>query len=498
MFFSDFAIRKPVITIVVMLALVLFGIISLIRLETDEFPEVQPPVVAVTIPYPGASPETVENEVVDRIEEAISGISGVDRIQSTSLDGFATIIVEFVFEKDIQQATQDIRDEISRVRNDLPPEMEEPVLRRFDPNDLPIVSLALTSNQLSAAALTRLADPGVTRQLRSIPGVAEVNVVGGRERQVVVELNPTEMTAAQVSVPDVVRAVQQQNVAAPVGNVQQQYGEDTIRLEGRLSRPVDFEQIIVKQAGVSAVRLGRVARVLDGTEEARSASLYNLREAVGIDIIKSTGNSTTEVSQAVLKRVESLKRTLPKSVEVQVVRNSGERVEASVRDVESALVEGAILTIIVVFVFLNSWRSTVITGLALPVSVLGSFISVWAFGFTLNTMSLLGLSLAIGILIDDAIVVRENIVRHVNMGKDHVRAAHEGTAEIGLAVTATTLSIVVVFIPVATMGGLAQQWFAPFALTIVASVLISLFVSFSLDPMLSAYWPAPAVPEARK
>ena len=498
MFISDFAIRKPIITIVVMLALVLFGILSLFLLQTDEFPQVQPPVVSVLIPYPGASPATVENEVVDRIEDAISGISGVKKIQSTALDGYATLVVEFYFGTNVQQAEQDIRDAISRVRNDLPTEMKEPVLRRFDPNDLPIVSLALTSAKLGAPALTRIADPGITRQLRAIPGVAQVNVVGGLERQIVAQLIPREMAAAGVSVAEVVAALEQQNLAAPVGRVIQNYQENTIRLQGRLQTPADFEQIIVKQSGASAVRLGSVARVVDSTEEPRSASLYNGREAVGIDIIKSSGYSTTQVAGAVLQAVDRIRSGLPPAVKIAVVRNAGERVAASVHDVEQALFEGAILTVVVVFIFLNSWRSTIITGLALPVSVLASFISVWSFGFTLNTMSLLGLSLAIGILIDDAIVVRENIVRHVRMGKSHMQASHDGTNEIGLAVTATTASIVVVFVPVAFMGGLAQQWFAPFALTIVAAVAVSLFVSFSLDPMLSAYWADPHKRESEK
>jgi HAE1 family hydrophobic/amphiphilic exporter-1 len=490
-FISDTAIRRPVITVVVTVALVAFGVLALTQLQTDEVPEVTPPVVSVTVPYPGASPQTVETEVVDPVEEAISSISGVKEIRSTSLDGFAILTVEFVFEKDVQQATQDVRDAISRIRNDLPTEMEEPVLRRFDPADQPIVSLALTSDTLGAPALTRLADPGITRLLRGIPGVAQVNVSGSLERQIVVQLDPEALAATDVSVGDVVAAVQRQNVAAPVGRVIEGGAERAIRLQGRLGGPADFRNIVVRQVGSNAVRLGSVAEVLDATEEARTAALYNGDRAVGIDVLKTTGYSTTTVSDQVIAQLEDIRATLPNTVELLLVRNAGERVKSSVRNVQQALIEGAALTVLVVFLFLNSWRSTVITGLALPVSVLASFVAVWAMGFTLNTMSLLGLTLAIGILIDDAIVVRENIVRHVQMGKSHLQASHDGTDEIGLAVTATTLSIVVVFIPVAFMGGLAQQWFAPMALTIVCSVLVSLFVSFSLDPMLSAYWPEP-------
>jgi HAE1 family hydrophobic/amphiphilic exporter-1 len=498
MFISDAAIKRPVITIVTMLALVVFGIVSLALLDTDEFPDVQPPIVVVSVPYPGASPDTVEREVIDPIEEVISGISGVSQITSSSLDSFGNLIVEFVFEKDMQEATQEIRDEISGVRNELPPEMEEPILTRFDPADLPIVSLTLSSNTIAAAELTRLADPDITRELRGIPGVAEVNVVGGVERELTVELRPQALQAAGVSVAQVVAALQTQNLAAPVGRLTGDLDERTIRLRGRLESPADFNDLVVSQSSGRVVRLGDVAEVRDGTEEPRSAALFNGQQAVGIDILKSDGFSTTAVADDIRRAVGEIGRTLPSGVTLQIVRDSGTRVENSVRSVQEALIEGAVLTVLVVFLFLNSWRSTVITGLALPVSVLASFIAVWAFGFTLNTMSLLGLSLAIGILIDDAIVVRENIVRHVEMGKDHYHAAFEGTDEIGLAVAATTFSIVVVFVPIAFMGGIAEQWFAPFALTIACSVLVSLFVSFSLDPMLSAYWPDPPIPMAER
>jgi hydrophobic/amphiphilic exporter-1 (mainly G- bacteria), HAE1 family len=494
MFVSDFAIKRPVITIVTMLALVVFGIVALTQLDTDEFPDVQPPVVAISIPYPGASPDTVEREVIEPIEEVISGISGVDKLNSSSLDSFGNIIVQFVFEKDLQEGTQEIRDEISGIRNELPPEMEEPILTRFDPADLPIVSLTLTSKGLTNAELTRLADPDITRELRGIQGVAEVDVVGGVERELTVELRPRDLQASGISVAQVVQALQAQNLAAPVGRLTRDLDERTIRLRGRLDTPADFAQLVVSESEGHIVRLRDVATVRDATEEPRSAAYYNGETAVGIDIVKSKGFSTTKVAGDVRDEVASIQSRLPAGVTLRIVRDAGTRVANSVHNVQEALVEGALLTVLVVFLFLNSWRSTIITGLALPVSVLASFVAVWAFGFTLNTMSLLGLSLAIGILIDDAIVVRENIVRHVELGKDHYQAAFEGTDEIGLAVAATTFSIVVVFVPIAFMGGIAEQWFAPFALTIACSVLVSLFVSFSLDPMLSAYWPDPHYP----
>ncbi len=491
MWVSDYAIKKPISTIVVMLALVVFGGVALFLLDTDEYPEVNPPVVSVSIPYPGASPSTVERELITPLEEAFSAISGVDEMTSVSTDGFGNIIVTFDFEKDLQQASQDIRDKMSEVRNDLPPEMEEPILTRFDPQDLPIISLTLSSDEMSPAALTRLADPAMTGHLRGIAGVADVIVQGGIERELTVELRPDALQAAGVSVGEVVAALQAENLAAPVGRLTGALDERTIRLRGRPAGPSEFEQLVVAERGGRIIRLGDVARARDGAEEARSVAFYGDKPAVGIDIKKATSESTTAVAERVRGVVEELRQTLPRGVSLDIVRDAGVRVENSVGDVETSLLLGALLTVLVVYVFLMSWRSTVITGLALPVSVLASFIAVWAFGFTLNTMSLLGLSLAIGILIDDAIVVRENIVRHMEKGVDHVTAARQGTSEIGLAVAATTFSIVVVFVPIAFMGGIAQQWLGPFALTIAASVLVSLFVSFSLDPMLSASWADP-------
>ncbi|MGV3709224.1 MAG: efflux RND transporter permease subunit [Gemmatimonas sp.] len=498
MLISDFAIKKPLITVVSMLALSAAGLVALLQLKTDEFPEVSPPVVMTTIIYPGASPDQVERELLEPIEEAIQGIEGVDKVQSSASDGFAQIITFFVFEKDLQVATQDIRDAISAKRQDLPQEMEEPILKRFNPTDAPIVSLALYSERLNPAQLTLLADPGIVRELRSIPGVANVQISGSVKREMAIDINPQQMQAAGITVPQIVGALQGQNLAAPVGRLNGALDERTIRLKGRLDGPDDFNNMVVGGREGSLIRLGQVARAHDGTEEQRTLALYSGKEAIGIDITKTSGYSTTDVAAKLVERVKRMQETLPQGVTLDVVKNSGDRVEASVVNVQTTILEGAALTVLVVFLFLNSWRSTVITGLALPVSVLASFVAVWMFGFTLNTMSLLGLSLAIGILIDDAIVVRENIVRHVEMGKDHYTAAREGTDEIGLAVAATTFSIVSVFVPIGFLYGESGQWFKPFALTIACSVLVSLFVSFSLDPMLSAYWPDPHVPEDKK
>jgi HAE1 family hydrophobic/amphiphilic exporter-1 len=498
MFLSDLAIKRPTVTVVTMLALVIFGIFALWSLKVDEFPDIAEPVIAVSIVYPGASPEGVERELLDPIEEAISGASGIDKMQSTAQDGFAQIIVFWHFDKDLNEASQDIRDAISKIRDDLPPEMKEPVLSSFDPGEMPIVSVILSSPTMAAAEMTALADPEMVKQLRAVAGVADVRLQGKVEREMTIELDPQKLDASGVTVADVVGAMQSQNLAAPVGRLNDALSERTIRLKGRLTDASDFDQVVVARRDGRLIRLAEVGRAVDGTEEPRALALFDGRQAIGLDVVKAKGYSTADVATRVKAKVAELRQTLPNGVEMSLVRDAGERVERSVGDVEMALIEGALLTVLVVFLFLNSWRSTVITGLALPVSVIAAFVAVWAFGFTLNSMSLMGLSLAIGILIDDAIVVRENIVRHVHQGKDHYTAAREGTAEIGLAVAATTFSIVAVFVPVAFMTGVAGQWFKPFALTIACSVLVSLFVSFSLDPMLSAYWPDPDQAEHEK
>ncbi|MEZ4457782.1 MAG: efflux RND transporter permease subunit, partial [Gemmatimonadales bacterium] len=370
MVISDFAIRRPVITIVAMLALVTFGVFSLFKLKTDEFPEINPPFVSVILIYPGSAPDGVEKDVIDPVEEAIAGISGVKRVISTAEDGFGQVLVEFQFEKPLAEATQDVRDAISEIRGDLPPELEEPIIKKFNDTDRPIVSLALSSTRLSPAELTRLADPAITREMRAIGGVAEVVIAGKLERELTVEINPQAMQAAGVSVGQIVQALQLQNLSSPVGRIESQNEERSIRLRGRLQTPAEFAQIAVVERAGRVVRLGELAAVRDGHAEARTLALYNGNEAVGIDIKKSQGYSTTDVSGRILAWVDAIRAGLPEGTTLDVIRDSGERVDRSVWEVGKALIEGALLTVLVVFIFLNSWRSTVITGLALPVSVL--------------------------------------------------------------------------------------------------------------------------------
>ena len=491
MFLSDFSIKRPMVVVAVTLAMMIFGYFAMTNLKTNQFPDVQPPVLVMNIPYPGASPETVEREILNRVEDSMATITGMRELRSYARESNAVIVAIFEFDKDLIEASQEMRDAVAVVRDKLPTEMKEPFLRREDPNAQPVMSLALSSTSMDPVELSQLAEHQIAREIRSVPGVALVTLEGEKEREMTIFLNSNAMREANVSAMDVVSALRAQNVAAPVGRVVNGMEEQGIRIQGRLRDVREFEQMVVKRNGDQAIRLAQVADVVDGAAEQRRLSIFNGVASLGINVVKARDASTISVTDDIKVKIAELKKTLPADFELVVVRDSGEDVAASMRNVTEALSVGALLTIVTVFVFLNSWRSTLITSLALPTSVLASFIAVWACGFTLNFMSLLGLSLAIGILIDDAIVVRENIVRHMEMGKDNMTAARDGTREIGMAVIATTMSIVAVFIPIAFLDGITGQWFKPFALTVACSVLVSLFISFTLDPMMSAYWHDP-------
>lgn len=491
MLLSDFSIRRPVSAVVIIIALMCLGLLALKNLRVNQIPDVQQPVMVVNIPYPGASPETVEREVIDRLEKALQSIPQVYQIRSTAAESAASIVIIFDFKKNMVEASDEIRNAIASVRYKLPVEMREPILQRIDPSAQPIMQLALSSSSESHAEISRLAEDVLADRFRAIDGVSVVTVNGSLHRELSVLLHAEKLREYNVSVTDVVNALREQNTTAPVGRVKGALDEQSIRLVGRIESPRAFDDIVVKRSENEVVRLGQVASVQDGFAEVTGYSFRNGHPNVGISITRSREASTVTVADKVRDLVGEINATLPKGTHLEVTQDGGKDADSSLRNVIEALMFGALLTVFVVYAFLNSWRSTLITALSLPTSVIAAFIAVWACGFTLNFMTLLGLSLAIGVLIDDAIVVRENIVRHMERGADRVNAARAGTAEIGLAVTATTLSIIAVFIPVAFMGGGAGEWFRPFALTVATSVLVSLFISFTLDPMLSAYWGDP-------
>ena len=491
MFLSDFSIRRPVAMVVIIIALMCLGLLALKKLKVNQIPDVEQPVLVVNIPYPGASPDTSEREIVNRIEKTLQSISGVYQMRSTSSESNAQIVIIFNFNKNMIEASDEVRNAIASVRYKLPIEMREPVLRRIDPAAQPIMQMALSSKSQSHAEISRLAEDVLSDKFRAIDGVAVVSVGGALKRELSVLLRAEKLREYNTSVAEVVSALRAQNTTAPVGRVQGTLDEQSIRLVGRIESPREFEQVVLKRRGNEVVRLGQVAEVADGFAELGSVSVRNGLPNVGISVTRSRDASTVSVARGVRELVVEINKTLPSGTRLEVTQDGGKDAQSSLTNVIDALLLGAGLTIFVVYVFLNSWRSTLITALSLPTSVIAAFIAVWLCGFTLNFMTLLGLSLAIGVLIDDAIVVRENIVRHMERGSDRRTAASEGTREIGLAVAATTFSIIAVFIPVAFMPGVSGEWFRPFALTVASSVLVSLFISFTLDPMLSAYWGDP-------
>ena len=491
MLLSDFSISRPVSAVVIVIGLMCMGLLALNKLRVNEIPDVQMPLIVVSIPYPGASPETVEREVVNRIEKALQSIPQVYQIRSTSAESQATIVIQFNFKKNMVEASDEIRNAIASVRYKLPVEMREPILERIDPSADPIMQLSLSSDTQSLAEVSRLAEDKLADKLRGIDGVATVEVTGSLRRELSVLLRAEKLREFNVSVTEVVNALRMQNTTAPVGRVKGPLEDKSIRLVGRIDSPREFNDIVIKRNGSEVVRLGQIATVEDGFAELSSFSLRSGHANVGLSVTRSRDASTVTVANKIRDMIAEINKTLPQGTRLEVTRDGGKDAESNLRNVIEALIFGAGLTVFVVYAFLNSWRSTLITALSLPTSVIAAFIAVWACGFTLNFMTLLGLSLAIGVLIDDAIVVRENIVRHMERGEERKTAARRGTAEIGLAVMATTFSIIAVFIPVAFMGGMAGEWFRPFALTVASSVMVSLFISFTVDPMLSAYWGDP-------
>jgi HAE1 family hydrophobic/amphiphilic exporter-1 len=471
-----------------MLGLLVLGLFAYRRLPIDQFPEVDIPIVSVQTVYAGASSETIEREVTRRLEEAFNPVAGVDKITSVSLEGVSQIIIEFDLGRDVDVASQDVRAKIEGIRRDLPDDIEAPVVQKFDPSAQPILSLALASNTQPIDRLTVLADETIRRRLESARGVGEVRIAGGLEREIRVNLLPTRLQALGVTVPEVMDALARQNMEVPAGRVESGAREQLVRVTGRITDPRQFEDVIVVTRNGQPVRLKDVANVETGTEEERSVALVNDQRAVSMDILKVSGANTVQVADAVKEEIARIEKTLPTGTQLRIVRDNSTSIRQSVSDVIDELLLGAVLTIIIVLLFLNDWKATAITSLALPVSVISSFILMDALGFSLNMLTLMALSLSIGILIDDAIVVVENIVRHREKGEDHFTAAGRGTKEIFLAVMATTFSIVAVFVPVAFMGGIIGRFFFQFGLTVAWAVLVSLFVSFTLTPMLSAWW----------
>ncbi|HEX9562441.1 MAG TPA: efflux RND transporter permease subunit [Gemmatimonadaceae bacterium] len=485
---SGVAIRRPVFTAMIMLGLVVMGLFSYRRLPIDQFPAVDLPIVTVQTTLPGASPEGVEQEITRPMEEAFNPVEGVRSITSVSLEGVSQIIVEFELGRAVDEAAQDIRSKIEGIRRTLPADIDPPVVQKLDPAAQPIVSLALSATTIPIVQLTTLAEEALRRRLEAVSGVGEVRVTGGAEREVRVFLRPGRLRALGITVPEVMGALARQNIEVPAGRMRRGSAEQLVRVSGRIQTPGQFGDVIVAVRDGQPIRVRDVATVEDGSPEERSVALLDGTRALAIDILKVSGANTVAVADGVREALVELEASLPPGASLRVVRDNSTFIRNSIEDVIDELILGALLTVLIVMLFLNDWKATAITSLALPVSVISSFIIMNAMGFTLNVLTLMALSLSIGILIDDAIVVIENIVRHRETGQDHFSAAAEGTREIVLAVMATTLTIVAVFVPVAFMRGIIGRFFFAFGITVAWAVLVSLFVSFTLTPMLSAWW----------
>ena len=528
MWFTQVSLKNPVFATMVMLAIVVLGLFSYQRLKVDQFPDIDFPVVVVTVDYPGASPEIVESEVTKKIEEGVNSIAGINALTSRSYEGTAVVIIEFQLHIDGRKAAEDVREKVAIVRPTLRTEVKEPRVLRFDPASRAVWSLAVlpddkagaTERSVSAAVppqgakvpsggsepraagsvgvpsaveLTTWAEQILKKRLENVRGVGAVNLVGATKREINIYLNPQALEAFGVTPDQVAAAVRNENQDLPVGAIRSLAQERVVQIDARMQRPEDFGRIIVTRKNGAPVRVEQLARVQDGAQEVESLAPYNGQRTLLLSVQKSQGENTIEVVDGLNAAVLELRDQLPPGVRLETIGDSARPIRVAVNNVRQTLIEGALLTVLIVFLFLNSWRSTVITGLTLPIALIGTFLFMNMFGFTINMITLMALSLCVGLLIDDAIVVRENIVRHVQMGKGAYQAAMDGTQEIGLAVLATTLSIVAVFMPIGFMGGIIGKFFHEFGITIVAAVLISMFVSFTLDPMLSSIWHDPTI-----
>ena len=499
MWFTRISLKNPVFATMIMLAFVVMGLFAFQRLKVDQFPNIDLPVVVVITEYPGASPEIVESEVTKKIEESVNTIAGISALTSRSYETQSVVVIEFQLNMDGRKAADDVREKVAAIRPLLRDEVKEPRIIRFDPTSKAIWSLAVIPEVQSGVSgtslveLTNYAEQTLKKRLENIRGVGAVNVIGGSRREINIYLRPDAMEALGVSAEQIANAVRNENQDLPVGALRSFTQERVIQIQSRVKRPEDFGNIIVARKGSTPVRLSQVAQVKDGAQEIENMALYNGERTLLLTVQKAQDANTIEVVNGLMGSLNELRKQVPAGIRLEPVSDGSRQIRVAVDNVRRTLIEGALLTILIVFLFLNSWRSTVITGLTLPISLIGTFWFMSMFGFTINMITLMALSLCVGLLIDDAIVVRENIVRHVQMGKNAYDAAMIGTQEIGLAVLATTLSIVAVFLPIGFMEGIIGKFFHEFGITIVAAVLISMFVSFTLDPMLSSVWHDPSI-----
>jgi len=483
---AEVCIRRPIFAAMLILALVVVGGAAYTRLGVDRLPSVDLPTVSVRTSLPGASPEEVETEVSQRIEEVVNTVEGIDELRSISAQGQSIVIATFRLDRDIDAAAQDVRDRVATVVRRLPEDAQPPVVSKFDNDSTPVLTLAL-SGELSIRELTELADKVVKPQLERSAGVGEVALSGDLERTVNVLVDADRLAALGIPITSVRDAITRQNSDVPGGNLTGATQEQVLRTMGRITRAEDFGDVVIAVVGGSPVRIKDVGQVEDGTREQRSSARLNGEPAVSLQIRRQSGANSVAVIEAVKAQLAVLLPQLPAGVRLEIIRDQSEYIYAALHEINTHLVLGSILACLVVLAFMRSWRSTIIAGVAIPTSIIATFAAMWALGFTLNSVTMLALVLMVGIVIDDAIVVLENIYRLVEEKRlEPMEAARKGTAEIGVAVLATTLSLVVIFVPVSFMSSISGRFLYQFGLTAAVAVLVSLLVSFTLTPMLCA------------
>src|SRR6476619_7650430 len=483
---AEICVRRPVFATMRILSLTVVGLFSDKSLGVDLFPKIDLPTITVTVVNRGASPQEIETEITDKVEGAVNTISGIDELRSTSVEGVSQVFITFLLDKNADVAASEVRNKVDLIVNDLPETAEVPIVQKLDTDATPVLRIAVSAPR-SLREVTDIADKQIKRLIESIDGVGNVEIVGGRLREVEVWVDPDKMRAFNITAADVANAVKLQNMELPGGRIESGQREFTVRTMGRVPDPAQFNNIVVGSRGAYAVKLSDIGYVEDGAEEQRTEARLNGQPAVTLVVAKQSGQNTVAVADAVKERLAEISRTLPPGFKTKVVGGQSICIKASIEAIQTHLIEGSILAAIVVFVFLWSFRSTVIAGLAIPTSLIATFGLMAAMGFTLNQITMLALTLMVGIVIDDAIVVLENIYRFVEeKGMNPFQAAIEATKEIGPAVMATTLSLMAVFVPIGFMQGIVGKFMSSFGLTASFAVGVSLIVSFTLTPMLAA------------
>lgn len=485
MILADTAIRRPVTTVMAYLAIALFGILCYLGLGVDEFPEVDMPTVTVTCVYRGASPETMESKVADKLEEQLNSINGIESVRSVCSENIARVIAEFKLERNIDVAVQDVRDKVGSIRSILPDDMDDPVVEKFDTGAIPILTLAISGN-LPVADLSRYVKDVVKSRLQGIPGVGAIKELGVREREIKIWIDNNRLNAYKLSAAEVVMAVKSKNIEIPAGKIENDRNEFVVKTMGELTDVEAFKRLTIATLNQTPIHLGEIADVEDSVEDETSIAISDGKPIVSLQVQKQSGSNAVKAARLVKEAIDELNRNAPEGIKIKIIIDTTPFAEESVHSTMVDIVVGGLLAVLVILFFLRNLRSTLISALAIPSSLLAAFVFMRVLGLTLNTMTTMALSLSVGLLIDDAIVVIENIYRHLRMGKPPAQAAGDATEEIGLAVTATTFSLVAVFLPVALMSGIVGRFLYHFGITVTGTVLVSLVVSFTLTPMLSA------------